>query len=235
MKKRMGAVSLILSLLLAAAAPATGFAAESGEVAYTGDALVCTGQMSGFSSILPGVEASDTLLLENKSGTTANFYMKTDVLNTLEKAGAAGAGYTVRLTCKSGETTSVLYGYDPATGETTGALVGGRDSQELKELNSQLEGYRLVATLEAGEQAEVTLSLLPDAASLGNPYQASEGLIQFTFQAAEVTPQTETVVNRVPGKTIFTGDYAPIFLLAAAAFIALPLLIILKKKHREEE
>ena len=46
-----------------------------GEVAYTGDALVCTGQMSGFSSILPGVEASDTLLLENKSGATANFYM----------------------------------------------------------------------------------------------------------------------------------------------------------------
>ena len=81
----------------------------------------------------------------------------------------------------------------------------------------------------------MTLSLLPDAASLGNPYQASEGLIQFTFQAAEVTPQTETVVNRVPGKTIFTGDYAPIFLLAAAAIIALPLLIILKKKHREEE
>ena len=108
MKKRMGAVSLILSLLLAVAAPATGFAAERGEVAYTGDALVCTGQMSGVSSILPGVEASDTLLLENKSGATANFYMKTDVLNTLEKAGAAGAGYTVRLTCKSGETTSVL-------------------------------------------------------------------------------------------------------------------------------
>ena len=50
-----------------------------------------------------------------------------------------------------------------------------------------------------------------------------------------MTPQTETVVNRVPGETIFTGDYAPIFLLAAAAFIALPLLIILKKKHREEE
>ena len=48
----------------------------------------------------------------------------------------------------------------------------------------------------------MTLSLLPDAASLGNPYQASEGLIQFTFQAAEVTPQTETVVNRGDRKSV---------------------------------
>lgn len=242
MKKRIFG----LTLALAAALSINCFAAENGSVVYNGETLECTGGMDAFGSMLPGVPYTDTITLTNTSENTANFYMDTNVVNTLSQDGASGAGYTVSLTCGD----SVLYGFDPATGEATGALLGGDGTGELEELNSILgrtngENYQMVATLEPGESVDVSLMLQADGTSLDNDYQNAVGSIQFQFIAEELEPVTETVVNQVQlppevvtqTRYVQTGDNSLVWILGGVAVVAIGGFVFLswKKKKKEKE
>lgn len=244
--------TLALALALAVALAAGCLAADDGTVNYKGgDQLDCNGGMDGFENMLPGVEYSDTITLTNSSNKAANFYMNTDVLQTLApqtRAGGVQTGYTVALTCGG----NVLYGYNPAQDAApTGALLGGSGTQGLEELNQALQAgqgqYQLVATLQPGESTQVRLAIQADGTATGNYFQGSNGQIRFQFQASEITPQTRTEVRtekreakvvtqvRYLVQAVQTGDSSLVALCGGVMVLALLLFALLGKKKDKQE
>lgn len=244
MKKKL--IASLFSLALGAVFALGCFAAND-KVVYDGKNLTYSGSnvMSGFSQMIPGKTYTGTITLENAGEKTAYFYMDTSVVSTLISASSdKDTGYTVSLTCGG----NTLYGYDPATGKATGSLVGGDGTTGLEELNTQLEAYPLVATLDPGKTADVVLSITPDATATGSSYMGAEGKIEFRFQAADV-PEVKTVVttNTVKGepnvvtqvRTVVvaakTGDFNVIAVCAVVVVLAVALLLVLTKKKKKEE
>lgn len=238
--KRFLALALVLALACATAV--TGFAADnetedkenkiepSAGVEYTGNSLVfndgngneTTAPKMTMSAMLPGVPSEGAMLLENTSGSLANIYVDTSVVQTL--VGAAGTtnstGYTVKLWVEQGGNTTVLFGSDLE--ENKGSQVGGAEqtaegtleNQELKALNdmlaaqggdasTQAEGnnYLLAATLKNGETATLRLSITPDPTATTSTYMAGNGEIQFKFMAEQVDIQSRTETRTVKGET----------------------------------
>ena len=236
----------LFSLALSAVFALGCFAAEpGGTVAYNGSALDCSGGMTGFTGMLPGISHSDSIRLENKSGETANFYMDTNVINTLVKTSESQqeAGYTVSLTCGG----NGLYGYDPATG-ASGSLIGGQNTRGLGELNDSLSGYQLIATLKPGETADVVLTITPEAEGMGNAYQNSQGEIKFSFQAAKAASEkiVNTVVQQKGAAKVITqvryltqaaqtGDTALVLVAALVLAGAVLAFILLGKKKKNKK
>lgn len=234
-------LALVLVLALACATAVTGFAADETEdkenkidasagVEYTGNSLVfndgngneTTAPKMTMSAMLPGVPSEGAMLLENTSGSLANIYVDTSVVQTL--VGAAGTtnstGYTVKLWVEQGGNTTVLFGSDLE--ENKGSQVGGAEqtaegtleNQELKALNdmlaaqggdtsTQAEGnnYLLAATLKNGETATLRLSITPDPTATTSTYMAGNGEIQFKFMAEQVDIQSRTETRTVKGET----------------------------------
>lgn len=236
-------LALVLVLALACATAVTGFAADETEdkenkidasagVEYTGNSLVfndgngneTTAPKMTMSAMLPGVPSEGAMLLENTSGSLANIYVDTSVVQTLVGATGAGTtnstGYTVKLWVEQGGNTTVLFGSD--LGENKGSQVGGAEqtaegtleNQELKALNdmlaaqggdasTQAEGnnYLLAATLKNGETATLRLSITPDPTATTSTYMAGNGEIQFKFMAEQVDIKNRTETRTVKGET----------------------------------
>ena len=239
--KRFLALALVLALACATAV--TGFAADETEdkenkidasagVEYTGNSLVfndgngneTTAPKMTMSAMLPGVPSEGAMLLENTSGSLANIYVDTSVVQTLVGAAGAGTtnstGYTVKLWVEQGGNKTVLFGSD--LGENKGSQVGGAEqtaegtleNQELKALNdmlaaqggdasTQAEGnnYLLAATLKNGETATLRLSITPDPTATTSTYMAGNGEIQFKFMAEQVDIKNRTETRTVKGET----------------------------------
>lgn len=247
--KRFTAILAVLILALcftasAAAASVPVVTYDGGnELKYTdqgGGAISGAGDFgTAFSSMLPGVEYSQQVILKNTSTEdTVKFYMALSVIETLQNGGLDGAGYTVEL--KS--TSETLY--SSVNGAISGSVVGGSgSSQELGDINSALVSSDgtgiLVATLEPGKQETLTLSIKADA-TMSNAYQNASGTLSFQFFGEKVEPTGVTTVY-VPGKTIVkevkTGDTSPIIIVAAVLVAGMIILLATgrKKKPQEEE
>lgn len=227
MMKRILALALVLALACATAV--TGFADDKTPVTvqYTGSELNYlgadpdTGAVMDLPALLPGAAAEGEVILTNNSGALANFYVDTEVVNTLQ--GTFSSGYVVKLwveDLQTGETT-VLFGEDmnlnPNTGD--GTLVGGNDAtgqgsnDELMELNDMLKvgatatlangrNYLLAATLGNGESAALKLSITPDPTATTNAYSAKTGAIRFQFMAENVDIQSRTETREVKGADV---------------------------------
>ena len=246
-------ISLVSALALAMALTVgTAFAADVPVVTYDGGSSLSYTDASGkaltgdsdfgtaFSSMLPGVTYTQQIQLRNTSEKdTVRFYMDLAVLQTLQKSGLDGAGYTVTLT--NGDTTL----YSSVNGEITGTLVGGKNSSgELADLNKDLysgdgQGI-LVATLNPGESATLALSIAADA-TMSNAYQDAEGTLQFQFfgEIVPVNSPTPNVVNKTVyiNKGVKTGDSSPIYIVAGVLVAAVIVLVILGivKKNKEKD
>lgn len=245
--KRFAAVLAALMLAMCFTVPA--FAASVPVVTYdggtdlkytdeSGNAISGNGDFgTAFSNMLPGVEYSQQVILNNGSASdSVKFYMSMTVLETLKKNGLDGAGYTVEL--KS--TTETLY--SSVNGEITGTLVGGSgSSQELGDINGAVMNSDgtgiLVATLAPGAQETLTLTIKADA-TMSNAYQDAEGVIQFRFFGEKVEP-TGVKTVKVPGKTVVktvkTGDTSPIFIVAGVLVLGVIILLVTGKSKKQQE
>lgn len=259
MTKRLFALVLVLSLALVAALSC--YAADGATtVTYDGsnELAISSEGLTGFESMMPGVESSGTFELVNESNNITNFYMSTEVLQTLTADGAKDTGYTVTMLVDG----QVIFGntavQDDGTGTATyadgndqGVLVGGQNTEELKVLNQDDvlgNDYVLVASVDPKSTATLTLRIKPDATGTDEMYMTGNGAMQFKFRAEAVVPvnRTETVYEK--GKDIVvtqtrywlngvqTGDpvaFAPlvgVLILAVLVFI-----LAAKKKKKKEE
>lgn len=231
----MKKISMIaLALVMAVAMAVVGFA-DSSTVVYDGNKFNCEGvSMSGFDNMLPGVEASGQVTVENQSQKNTNIYMSTEVLQTLVGALNSNpkiqAGYTVTLKAND----EVLFGYDPVTQKLSGTVVGGGSDKTVTaglEEWTQSEKRQLIAMLKPGEKVVVTMSILPDGTTTTNDFQQAVGNVEFNFMASDAVTgveksQDQTIV------TVKTGDNSMIWLLAGVCVVALILLVVLKRKKK---
>ena len=247
MKKIMSLLSVLalaLTLVIGAGAVEVPVVTYDGgsQLSYTdeqGKALSGDSDFgTAFSSMLPGVTYTQEIQLRNTSEKdTVRYYMALSVLETLQKNGLDGAGYTVTLT--SGK--DVLY--SSVSGIISGTLVGGGGSAgELKDLNKDFYSSDgtgiLVATLNPGESTTLALSIGADA-TMSNAYQDADGTIQFQF-FGEIVPVNSTTPNVIT-KTVYikqgvkTGDYSLIYPVAGILVAAAIVLVILGHKKKKNE
>lgn len=260
MTKRLFALVLVLSLALVAALGC--YAADGATtVTYNGDdqLAISSNGLTGFESMMPGVESTGSFELVNDSSYTTNFYMSTQVLQTLlnEAAGSQDTGYTVTMLVDDqvifGNTAAQDNGSGVATlaeGDETGVLVGGQGTEELAVLNqADVLGndYVLVASVAPNSASTLTLRIKPDATGTNNLYMEGQGSMQFQFRAEAVVPvnRTETVYEKgediVVTQTRYwlngvqTGDPVSIGLLVGVLALAVVVFIVASKKKKKKE
>lgn len=188
-----------------------------------------------FENMIPGVTRTQQIALQNNgSKDTVRFFMSVQVLKTLINAAKDGAGYTVTLS----NSTQTLF--TSAPGNVGGTLIGGRDSNELGDLDDALYSSDrngiLVSTLEPGKSDVLTLSITPDA-TMSNAYQSGVGTLQFQFFAEKVVAgETIYIPGTTVTKVVSTGENGWIY--AAAGVMLLSTLVLIltgKKKDRGED
>jgi len=236
MRKKILTLGVAALLAFSVALPAQ---AANSTVTFTSDGKMDTPASLGdaFEGMAPGEEKSLTIEVKNNNDHTADFYMSTEVLEALEKAGSAGAGYDVKLTA-GGVTLydSALGGYTGEVGSTAG----------LKEMNGALSDSILIATLNKGGKTDVILTIGLDGEALDNTaainYANALGEIEFAFKAGYedptggytvykiITKKGETkYVTIVDGKTPLaakTGDNFSIIIAAVVVLAGVAFLVV---------
>lgn len=241
-----------------AAANATLTFTDGQNLEYTGTTANDDGSINlgnSFQKVAPGETREETITLKNDNNRTVDFYMSTEVLQTLEDAGkAAGAGYDISL--MAGGTSiynSTLGGYsaDGSTSSTTG----------IGEINEELKGNILVATLSAGQSADVVLTIGFDGEAMDNnsqgvDYSNTLGKIAFDFTAGYEDPTgitreykyvtrsgktnyirrvVEIIEERTPLAAVATGDGAMLGVAAAVLAAGVFLIFAAGRRKKAEE
>ena len=222
------ALALAVALLLAAPAPALAKEVErQWTVAFTGKAMVDEGSSSivqVLAGMQPGDAAAFDVTLEERAEGAAEWYMRNEVLKSMEEAlGNAGGsyGYHLTYTAPDGERKVIL------TNETVSGDAGAGATKGLFDATEATGEWFYLDTLAPGERARVELRVALDGETHGNTYFDTSARLQLAFSAEEVdapqppAPQQPPAAQDKPGdgkKTALsqTGDATPLVMVFAA-------------------
>ena len=157
----------------------------------------------------PGDDLTMTITLTSKHSSNTNWYMKNEVLKSLEDKSAnsatAGGGYTYILTYTDPKgIVDELYNSDTVGGEHK---AGQREG--LREATSNLEDYFYLDTLSTNQSAKITLKVALDGETQGNDYQDTLANLMMKF-AVELTDAKGSRTN--PVKTGDDTDLNPYYI-----------------------
>ncbi len=133
----------------------------------------------------PGDNVIITLDLKNDNQTATDWYMRNEVLYSLEDRSAnretGGGAYTYRLayTDKNGEV-ETLFDSDTVGGESAADTIS-RMGEGLKGATNALKDYFYLDTLEQGAGGVITLEVALDGETQGNDYQNTLADLQMNF------------------------------------------------------
>lgn len=206
MKKKIS-LFLLCGLFLVRALPAhaeTFYGDETWNVTFTGEnQMVSSFKTSDINDVVSGMQPGDnviiTLSLKNDNGTSTDWYMKNEVLYSLEDRSAngqtKGGAYTYRLSYRSnqGGEENVLFDSDTVGGEDVSAAGEG-----LKEATSSLKEYFYLDTLAQNQSGVITLEVALDGETQGNDYQDTLADLQMEF-AVELRETPENPPGNNPG------------------------------------
>lgn len=195
------AASALLALALAAglglAGTAAAWAAPTGwTVTFTGDKMESDGTadvLAQVKRLQPGDAVEFDIDLHNAYDGSADWYMKTAVLRTMEELADNGGGsYSYRLayTNPAGEE-KLIYTNDTVSGDS-----GKNDTNGLFDATDATQEWFFLDTLPADARARVVLAVSLDPESHGNSYFDTEAALELSF-AAEPTAQP-TAENKKP-------------------------------------
>lgn len=158
-------------------------------------------------SMQPGDSMVITLNLKNANASASNWYMKNEIIQSLEEtagANASGGAYEYELTYVDPDgATEILFTSTTVGGETTGDRVG------LHGATSGLEDYFYLDTLENGQKGVITLRVELDGETQGNNYQNTLASLQMQFAVDTTVAYDRTVTQVVeegPGDDPGAGD-----------------------------
>ncbi len=124
--------------------------------------------------IQPGDDITFTVSLSNAYKDTTDWYMKNDIIRSLEDQSAnkdtAGGAYSYKLVYKGPDKEKVLYDSDVVGGEMSDK-VKEQAGEGLHEATGALKNYFYLDTLKSGQGGTVTLTVALDGESQGNDYQ----------------------------------------------------------------
>ena len=146
-------------------------------------------------SMQPGDSMVITLNLKNANASPSNWYMKNEIIQSLEEtagANASGGAYEYELTyIDPAGATEILFTSTTVGGETTGDRVG------LHGATSGLEDYFYLDTLENGQKGVITLRVELDGETQGNNYQNTLASLQMQFAVDTTVSYNRTVTEVV--------------------------------------
>ena len=189
MKKKIS-LFLLCGLLLIQGLPAhaeTFYGDETWNVTFNSDnEMASSFKTSDINDVVSGMQPGDnviiTLSLKNDNQTATDWYMKNEVLYSLEDRSAngqtKGGAYTYRLSYRSnqGGEETVLFDSDTVGGEDVSAAGEG-----LKEATSSLKEYFCLDTLSQSQSGVITLEVALDGETQGNDYQDTLADLQMEF------------------------------------------------------
>ena len=247
MKKTLKTLLAAAALALATAAitvPAyaeTVTSPQDWNVTFTSDAKMETNfNPNDISQLINDIQPGDTadiaINLKNSYKDATNWYMKNQILSSLEDTvnSAQGGAYTYILTyvSPSNQTTTLF---------SSEAVGGGMENERdgLNEVNeSGLNDYFLLGELKNGQSGKVELVVSLDGETQGNNYQRTLADLSMDF-AVEIVGNGP---NRNPSyaSLLQTGDQflsnLPIYLgLAGLGIVILIIAIIGRKKRKQNE
>lgn len=192
----------------------------------------------------PGDSMTFQVNLRNTSSEKTAWYMRNEVLQTLEsqQSIAEGGAYTYVLTYIGPKETKVLYDSEAVGGSEESGKSSVVDGNEgLKQATVALDGeeYIYLDTLEAGASAQITLKIGLDGETQGNDYQDTLARVELGFavelvDTATTTPPPGTNVIKTP-KTGDTSQALLFSVLALAAGVVCIVIVILRLKKKKEE
>lgn len=248
MKKKMKCLILALSLFIVSPLTVSAEDYQGGDgwsVQFDGKEMKSTFKSSDIDDSVYRLEPGDSVelhvVLDNKYGKRADWYMSNEVLQSLEdsQSVADGGAYTYILTyINSKGKPTVLYNSESVGGE------GNEGGKGLHQATSSLEDYFYLDRMEGKSHGEITLFVRLEGETQGNSYQNTLAKLQMNFAAEPVagsaTPKNPSGTpssNAV--RTVKTGDdtNAMIFILLTliAGMTCVVLVIIRTKKQRREQ
>ena len=184
----------------------------------------------------PGDSVELTITLKNDFNGEADWYMKNEVLNTLEDAGDAAGGaydYLLTYTDAAGESTT-LYSSEKFGGD------GRYNGVGLHGATTSLDEYFYMDRMGSGDKGTVKLKVALDGETLVNNYQNTYARLQMDFATELVQPGSGT-----PGGSggrnrdvVKTGDQSQIMLyvlMMLGAGFALLLVVFLRLRREQED
>ncbi|MCI8312233.1 MAG: hypothetical protein HFI12_08505 [Lachnospiraceae bacterium] len=193
--RKQRALPYLLSSLVAFsfAIPAqaeTYYGDENWKVAFTSeDKMESSFSTADINDVIGGMQPGDnviiTLNLKNENRTTTDWYMRNEVLYSLEDRSTnketSGGAYTYRLvyTDKDGEV-NTLFDSDTVGGESADDTIN-RMGEGLKSATNALKDYFYLDTLAKGAGGVVTLEVALDGETQGNHYQDTLADLQMDF------------------------------------------------------
>ncbi|MCI8639878.1 MAG: hypothetical protein HFG41_12280 [Coprococcus sp.] len=239
MKKRLLCFGLVTLLALGSAM--TVFAedrqgASGWEVVFDGksmDSNFTKGKMDDeLYNMQPGDSVELTISLKNTYNGEADWYMKNQVLETLEKAGnkAEGGAYDYLLTYTDADgKESTLYASEKFGGDEK------KNGEGLLAATQTLDDYFYLGRMSKGDTGTVKLKVALDGETLVGTYQNTLASLQMDF--ATELPTSRTTSLRP--KSVRTGDQTNIVLYIVLSLVAglvfLIVAILRLKRSREEE
>ena len=188
------------------------------------------------SGMQPGDSVSFTVTTASEYAKATDWYLKNDVLHSLEestKAAKAGGGaYSYKLVYKDNTKNKEVVLFDSDT-------VGGDNANEgLKDATSSLDGWTYLGSLtKGGKGGTVTLTVLLEGETQGNRYQDTAADLELKF-GVEIPAEKKANGSSIITRNAKTGDSNRMLLygiLAGAAGIVLLVYAILAAKRRKEE
>lgn len=264
MKRRWKGVSLAAALVLLLVVPVTALAedrqgASGWQVAFDGKKMESNFTSGGMNdevnAMQPGDSVELTITLKNDFNGKANWYMKNEVLQSLEDAGDAAGGaydYLLTYTDAAGET-SILYSSEKFGGD---GRIGGVG---LHGATTTLEDYFFLEQMDGGTSGVVKLKVALDGETLVNDYQNTLARLQMDFATELVSGSASgnpgssgfgggsgtsgnggsTTTGSSGGKVIKTGDEADIMrnlmILFGSGVVLLIGGVLLLRRQKEEE
>ena len=139
----------------------------------------------------PGDSVTLKVGVENQDDAGSNWYMKNEVLRSLEadRSRASGGAYTYRLAYQDAQNNETVF-FDSDT-------VGGEGSEEgLGEATSSMEEWFFLDNLAAGKSGTVELTVALDGETIANNYQNTLAELELAFA---VEPDMTLTDDNDPG------------------------------------
>lgn len=189
---------------------------------------------TNFEGMLPAEERTQSIVLKNTSDREVDFYMSTEVIEVFEEAreSAKNGGYTVALTLLQDGHETLVYGNKEE-------MNVGANENGLFDMNGSLNDMFMIAQLQPGKEAVVSLSVKLDGQSIRNDYQGLPGTFQFDFTVQYDNTEPETVINKIvntiKGESVVTSDTMKVGVFTFVAVASAGAFIALRKGGRKDE
>ena len=208
-------MNLVLALALTVAgllgqgltANAKDDAKASWNVIYTGSKLDDSSysvDKATIQNVMPGDTFTYEVTYKNDSGKSADFYLSTDVIDSLEDEGdATGGAYTYKLYYEANGKKTDLYSNDLVGGESS--IVGLHQVQG--NLEADEKTYFGIGTLAGGSSGKVTLVISLDGNSQDSDYMQKLAQIDFKFGVEDTPnpkPETKVITNTKTRRVVYT-------------------------------